>query len=34
MDEFEVANGRIKLRIFKIIKHSRIIRSQNAFDSS
>ena len=26
------SNGKINLRIFKIVKLSRIIRSQNAFD--
>lgn len=32
LEELSFWNGRINLRLFKIIKHSRIIRSQNAFD--
>ena len=32
MEEISFGNNRINLRVFKIVKHSRIIRSQNAFD--
>ena len=32
MEEMTFWNNRINLRVFKIVKHSRIIRSQNAFD--
>jgi hypothetical protein len=33
LEELSFWNNKINLRIFKIIKHSRIIRSQNAFDA-
>ena len=32
IEEMNFANGRIALRLYKIVKLSRIIRSQNAFD--
>lgn len=33
IEDMSFANDRIILRVYKIIKHSRIIRSQNAFDA-
>ncbi len=32
LEEMSFSNGKINLRIYKIVKLSRIIRSQNAFD--
>jgi hypothetical protein len=33
IEDMSFANDRIVLRVYKIVKHSRIIRSQNAFDA-
>jgi len=33
IEDMSFANDRIILRVYKIVKHSRIIRSQNAFDA-
>lgn len=33
IEDMNFANDRIVLRVYKIVKHSRIIRSQNAFDT-
>ncbi len=33
LEEMSFSNGKINLRIFKIVKLSRIIRSQNVFDA-
>ena len=33
LEEINFANGKIQLKVYKVVRISRVIRSQNAFDT-